>query len=92
MLTTVVTPRKKVGRLAPQSGRDSIVSCDESKKMVDAVNRAGGCAKLKIYTNTDHDSWTATYNNREVFEWLLSQRNQNVKALVDSYSSNQDFG
>ena len=72
--------------------RDSIVSCDESKKMVDAVNRAGGCAKLKIYTNTDHDSWTATYNNREVFEWLLSQRNQNVKALVDSYSSNQDFG
>lgn len=72
--------------------RDSVVSCEESKKMVDAVNRAGGCAKLKIYTNTDHDSWTATYNNREVFEWLLSQRNTNVKTVSDKYSDNEIYG
>ena len=72
--------------------RDSVVSCEESKKMVDAINGMGGNARLTVYPNTDHDSWTATYNNREVFEWLLSQRNQNAKALVDSYSSNQDFG
>ena len=51
---------------------DSVVPLQQSQMMVDAVNRAGGNAKLTVYPEADHDSWTATYNNDELYEWLLS--------------------
>jgi predicted peptidase len=27
-----------------------------------------------VYPNAGHNAWTETYNNSEVFEWLLKQR------------------
>ena len=51
---------------------DLVVSPGESKEMVDAINKAGGNAKMTIYPNTGHDSWTKTYNNEELYSWLLS--------------------
>lgn len=53
-------------------GKDSVVPLKESEEMVDAVNRAGGNAKLTVYPEVDHDSWTETYNNEEVYTWMLS--------------------
>lgn len=71
---------------------DNVVCVDESKRMVEAINKKGGNAKITLYPDTKHDSWTATYNNREVFEWLFAQRNRNAKALVDGYSDSQIYG
>ena len=51
---------------------DSVVPLQQSQMMVDAVNREGGNAKLTVYPEAEHDSWTATYNNDELYEWLLS--------------------
>ena len=31
-------------------------------------------AKLTIYPDAQHDSWTATYDNPEVYEWLLAHK------------------
>ena len=59
-------------------GKDTVVLPEESQKMVDSVNRRGGNAKLTIYPENDHNSWTDTYRNIAVFEWLLSHRNQNM--------------
>jgi predicted peptidase len=42
--------------------------------MVDAVKRAGGDVKLTEYPDAQHDSWTATYNNSDVYDWLLAHR------------------
>lgn len=53
---------------------DDIVPLSESERMVEAVAACGGQAKLTIYPNASHDSWTPTYNNPEVYEWLLAQR------------------
>jgi predicted peptidase len=53
--------------------KDDIVLLDESKKMVDKVNRIGGNAKLTVYPENEHDAWTDTYKNYEVFRWLLDQ-------------------
>jgi len=39
--------------------------------MVEAVNARGGNAKLTIYPDANHDSWTETYNNRELYNWLV---------------------
>ncbi len=56
-------------------GKDNVVKLAESQQMVQAVRQAGGDKiKLTIYPNAGHDSWTETYNNQEVYHWLLSHR------------------
>jgi predicted peptidase len=54
--------------------RDSVVPLSASERMVDAVRAAGGQVRLTVYPEVEHDSWTQTYNNEEVYDWLLSQR------------------
>lgn len=52
--------------------KDDVVSLEESQRMVAGVKYHGGKAKLTIYKNVGHDSWTKTYNNPKFYEWLLS--------------------
>jgi len=54
--------------------KDSVVPVEESKDLVEAINARGGNAKLTIYPDANHDSWTETYNNQEVYDWLLEHR------------------
>ena len=55
-------------------GKDSVVPLSESEEMVQAVKRGGGNAKLTIYPEANHDSWTKTYDNPELYRWLLRHR------------------
>lgn len=71
---------------------DETVRLEESEKMVNAVNEAGGNARLTVYPDTKHNAWTPAYSNYEVFEWLLSHKNENVKVLADEYTSVAKFG
>ncbi|MCU6339679.1 hypothetical protein KW823_24500, partial [Enterobacter quasiroggenkampii] len=50
----------------------NVIPVKKSNEMVDAVTAAGGKAKLTIYPNANHDSWTETYQNPELYQWLLS--------------------
>jgi predicted peptidase len=54
--------------------RDPVVPLSASEKMVDAVRRAGGQVEFTVYPDVEHDSWTETYLNEEVYDWLLSHR------------------
>jgi predicted peptidase len=36
----------------------------------------GDKAKLTIYPGVGHNSWSATYANQEVYDWLLSHRRE----------------
>ncbi|MEJ5258862.1 MAG: prolyl oligopeptidase family serine peptidase [Anaerohalosphaeraceae bacterium] len=67
---------KKVPVWAFHGAKDPVVPLSESQQMVDAVNRAGGKAKLTIYPDAEHDSWTQTYDNPELYQWLLSHRRE----------------
>ena len=42
--------------------------------MVDALKSAGGNVKVTVYPEAGHDSWTETYANPELYEWLLKQK------------------
>lgn len=53
---------------------DNVVPVQLSRDMVEAVNSAGGNAKLTEYPGVGHNSWTETYNNEELYKWLLSQK------------------
>ena len=65
---------KKVPVWAFHGAKDKTVPVERSQEMVDAVKKAGGDAKITIYPEAEHDSWTQTYENPELYEWFLSHR------------------
>lgn len=52
-------------------GRDDVVPPEESRKMVEALEECGGDVRFTIYPDAGHDSWTRTYDNPELYAWLL---------------------
>ncbi len=55
---------------------DKAVPLQKSEEMVTAITKRGGNAKLTVYPDAGHNSWSATYANPELYEWLLQQRRQ----------------
>lgn len=72
--------------------KDCVVFPEESKKMVDAVNKCGGNAKLTIYPDAGHNSWGETYHNYEVFEWLLKNELKITDKQVERFYDNKVYG
>ncbi|MCM8526127.1 MAG: prolyl oligopeptidase family serine peptidase [Lentisphaeraceae bacterium] len=56
--------------------KDRAVKIEKSQVMVDAIKKAGGNVKFTIYPGVGHDSWTATYNNPELYKWFLSHKKE----------------
>ncbi len=53
---------------------DSVIPIADSVRMVRILRAAGGEVRFTTYADADHDSWTETYDNPEIYEWLLSHR------------------
>ncbi|HWL15020.1 MAG TPA: dienelactone hydrolase family protein [Opitutus sp.] len=53
---------------------DPVVPVERSQEMIDAIRKLGGSPRLTVYPGVKHDSWTATYDNPEIYDWLLSHR------------------
>jgi hypothetical protein len=53
---------------------DQAVLCRESEKMVECAVKGGCSARLTIYPNYQHDSWSDTYRNQQVCDWLLAHK------------------
>lgn len=56
--------------------KDPVVPVSGSKEMVRAVKRAGGNVKFTLYPEAQHNSWTQTYSNPELYTWLLQHRRE----------------
>jgi predicted peptidase len=54
--------------------KDNVVVLQRSQEMVDALKKAGKEPKFTIYPEAGHDSWTETYDNPELYTWLLQQK------------------
>lgn len=54
--------------------KDNVVAPEGSSIMVDAINACGGSARLTMYSNVGHDSWTRAYDDPALYAWLLAQR------------------
>jgi predicted peptidase len=53
--------------------KDTTVPLQESQDMIDALKKAGAAeVKFTVYPEAGHDSWTVTYDNPELFTWLLA--------------------
>ncbi|MEP0844662.1 MAG: prolyl oligopeptidase family serine peptidase [Phycisphaerae bacterium] len=53
---------------------DPVVPFKRSQEMVDALKAVGGDVKFTSYPGVGHDSWTATYENPELYQWFLSHK------------------
>ena len=54
--------------------RDEVVLPEESEKMVRALQRVNGKVRYTLYPHAYHDSWTETYANPELYDWLLTHK------------------
>ncbi|MCE5258523.1 MAG: prolyl oligopeptidase family serine peptidase [Chloroflexi bacterium] len=54
--------------------QDTVVPLEQSQQLVDILVNLGADAKLTVYPDAGHDSWTATYANPALYNWLLSHR------------------
>lgn len=54
--------------------KDDVVPLIRSKEMVDGLKELGSNVKFTVYPEATHNSWTETYNNPELYDWLLQQK------------------
>jgi predicted peptidase len=66
-----VLPLRNTPVWAFHGDKDSVVPVAESQKMVDALNKIGGDARLTVFSNSNHDVWSQVYNDPLFFSWLL---------------------
>lgn len=54
--------------------KDPVVPVARSQEMIDAIKKAGGQKVIfTVFPEADHDSWTPTYGNQLMRDWLFSQ-------------------
>jgi predicted peptidase len=53
--------------------KDPTVPLAESETLVNKLQACGGKVRFTIYADAGHDSWTETYNNPDLYAWLLEQ-------------------
>ncbi|MHC4397198.1 MAG: carboxylesterase family protein [Planctomycetota bacterium] len=70
---------KDVPVWAFHGAKDDVIPLKESSDMVNALKECGGDAKLTVYPEAEHDSWTETYENDELYKWLLEHRKSKEK-------------
>lgn len=51
---------------------DEVVPADESRRMAKALQNIDADVTLTLYPGVGHDSWTQTYDNPDIYTWLLS--------------------
>jgi predicted peptidase len=71
---------KSLGVWAFHGAKDPVVPLEESERMVNALKKLGVKeVKLSVYPEAQHDSWTETYQNEELYKWLLEHDRKSSK-------------
>ena len=63
--------------------KDQAVPIERSQKMVDVLKKRGANVQFTIYPEAGHDSWTETYANPKLYEWLLQQKRMPAPKTAD---------
>jgi predicted peptidase len=53
--------------------KDTVVPARYSEAMFEALEPYGN-VRYTVYPEAEHDSWTATYEDKKLYEWLLSHK------------------
>jgi predicted peptidase len=56
--------------------KDPVVKVVRSREMIEALQKVGSNVKYTEYPDAQHDSWTQTYSNPELLDWMFAQRRE----------------
>jgi predicted peptidase len=70
--TTLAERFQKMSVWVFHGAKDSVVPLQESEQMVEAIKPFNPEIRFTVYPEAGHDSWTETYNNPELYTWMLS--------------------
>jgi predicted peptidase len=51
--------------------KDDVVPISESERMVEVLKECGNDVQFTRYPEANHNAWTKTYNNLELYKWIL---------------------
>lgn len=68
---------KDIPTWAFHGAKDVVVFPYQTERMVEALRSYEGNVQYTLYPEADHDSWTATYENQALYDWLLQQKKKN---------------
>ena len=71
--------------------KDNVVPPSNSIDMIRAVRQYNPGAKLTLYPEAGHDSWTTTYNNDTIYTWMLAQNKSTRKRILLPDSELNDY-
>lgn len=54
--------------------KDEAVNVDLSRKLIEALKKAGSMPKYTEYPGVGHNSWDKAYATKELYPWLLEQK------------------
>ena len=54
--------------------KDTVVKVERSRRMIAAIEKAGGKPKYTEYPGVGHNSWTQAYADPKLMEWLFAQK------------------
>ncbi len=59
--------------------KDRVVPPSRSEQMVKALQAVGAAVRFTLYPDAGHDAWSETYNNSELYQWLLRQKRKRTE-------------
>ncbi len=71
--TEEVSALKDVSVWAFHGKKDDLVPYQESERLVNKLEELNADVKFTLYPDRGHDIWTVTYENPELYTWLLSK-------------------
>ena len=71
--------------------KDEAVPLRRSQELVDSLNKRRANVKFTVYPEAAHDSWTETYDNPELYTWLLAHSRSPLKVSVKSEEDRIDI-
>jgi predicted peptidase len=71
---TSVPRLKNLPIWAFHGAKDDIVPIARTQELVDALTKAHGNVMFTIHPELKHDCWTVTYNNPDIYKWLLEHK------------------
>lgn len=54
--------------------KDTVVTVEMAQMVIEGIKKKGGKPLVTIYPGVGHDSWTETYNNPELYTWMLKHK------------------
>lgn len=65
---------KEVPAWVFHGAEDAVIPASESRRIVEALKKAGGDVRYTEYKDVEHNSWDRAYAEPELWTWLFAQR------------------